>query len=224
MNIPELVRNLDILLGYCISLVMGRLFRMTQISGSRIKIASHDIPTQPSTGEMIDGAETPCQVVRLLVRCRDSNSEPKVCRRGSHGRNNSERLVHRPLGTRYYGRVCILWPLVHIVCTLHKCFSLVIYHVWEQGLYRITYKHVCNEHAMEFAFFEKLCQLNPVFYIVEVPRLILGMSPQPWRLVTAARLHECVKNELLFRSSGGLARRRSHFCYGKFPRKKMLWL
>ena len=47
---------------------------------------------------------------------------------------------------------------------------------------------------MELALFELLSELDPVLDVVEVPRLVARVRPQPRRLVTTARLNEGVDN------------------------------
>lgn len=47
-------------------------------------------------------------------------------------------------------------------------------------------QNVRNEYSMDFGLFQKLGQLNPMLNVVEVGRLVVWMSPQTGRLVTAA--------------------------------------
>lgn len=69
----------------------------------------------PSVRQVVDSRQSPGQMVRLLVRRSNSHTEPNILRCGGHSRDNSERLIHRPLRARDNRRIEITRSLVHII-------------------------------------------------------------------------------------------------------------
>jgi hypothetical protein len=55
---------------------------------------------------------------------------------------------------------------------------------------------------VELGGLQKLCEFDPVVYIVEPDRLIKGMLPQPWGLVPAAHLDEGIEDKALLHLVG----------------------
>ena len=60
-----------------------------------------DIPNySPSLCEVVNRGQPPSQVVGLLVRSGYRHAKSNALGGGSHGRNNYQRLIHRPLRAR----------------------------------------------------------------------------------------------------------------------------
>lgn len=113
---------------------------------------------------MINSRQPPGQMIRLLIRRRHRHPESNILRRSRHSRDDSQRLVHRPLRPRDDSRVEVPGPLVYVVSA----------------------QDVGDEDPVEFRRLEKLRELNPVVDVVEPVGLVFGMCPETGRLVAAA--------------------------------------
>lgn len=47
-------------------------------------------------------------------------------------------------------------------------------------------EHVCNEDTMELRFLKHFGEINPMIHVVEVGRMVVRMSPETRRLMSAA--------------------------------------
>ena len=126
---------------------------------------------------MVNRRQTSGQVIRRLVGRRGRDAKANVLRHSRHGRDDSQRLVDRPLGARHNGRVQVPGALVDIVAP----------------------EHIGNEDPVELGGLEQLGQLGPVVDIIKAPGLVVGMLPQPGRLVATAHLNKRIEDKRLGR-------------------------
>lgn len=117
-HVPKLVSDIDVFFGDSISLIVARLLSMSEISSSRVKISSNDIPAQSSAGEMVHSAESACEMIRLFISGRHSYTKTNVLSSCCHGWHSSQRFIDRPLRARNYGRIWIARAFVDIIRTL----------------------------------------------------------------------------------------------------------
>lgn len=94
---------------------MRGLLCAPEVPGRRVQVAGHDVPAESTAGQVVHRAQPSSQVVRLLIRGRNRHPEAKILRRGSHGWDNGEGLVDRPLGARHHSRVWVARAFVDIV-------------------------------------------------------------------------------------------------------------
>ena len=59
----------------------------------------------PSLGKVVEGGQPPSQVVRLLISRRHCDSEADALGHRSHGRDDGQGLVYRPLRAGDDGRI-----------------------------------------------------------------------------------------------------------------------
>jgi hypothetical protein len=110
------------------------------------------------------------KMIRLLIRRRNRNPKPDILRGGRHRRNDSKRLIYRPLRARRDGRIQIPGSLVHVVAA----------------------EDVGDEDAVEFCALEELRELDPVVYVVEPVGFVFGVGPEARGLVAAAYVFNVV--------------------------------
>lgn len=78
---------------------MGSLSVHANVLRGRVHVSGDNIPSKPTTRQMINSAETTRQVVWRLVGGSSSDSKAETLRRSSHCGHHGKRLIHRPLGT-----------------------------------------------------------------------------------------------------------------------------
>jgi hypothetical protein len=98
---------------------------------------SHDVPSHPTIGNMIERGELSRKRVRVFVRGGRSNAKGNIFRGVSHGRDEQTDVENRYLGSGLQGWVAIF-------------------------VYVIEAQDVCKEDAMEAVVVEVFGQANPV--------------------------------------------------------------
>lgn len=122
---------------------------------------------------MIDSAQASGEMIWLLVRGCHSHTKADILGCCCHSWYCGQRLVDWkfrelevtfsdikiyptwPLSTRDDCRIRVLRSLVDIICA----------------------QDIGNENAMKFALFKQLSELDPMLNLIELSRLVVGMSP-----------------------------------------------
>src|SRR5690606_28399371 len=117
--------------------------------------ARHDVPSDPSFADMVEGRGAPRKLEGMALENRTGEGQPEMLR------------IHGQRGEKHRG--IITWNL--------KAFAdidLII------SVHRPIQPHdIGEEHCIEQAKLESLRQFDPNLDIVEISLLCLGMPPQP---------------------------------------------
>jgi hypothetical protein len=79
-GLPELVGDLEILVGLRVALVVGEQPGEPVVTGGAVGIAGDDVPADPAPGQVIQCAELARQVERMLLQGRAGEGETEVGR------------------------------------------------------------------------------------------------------------------------------------------------
>jgi hypothetical protein len=164
-GVPELVEDVDVLFRYGVTIVVGGVDGVDgigEVAGGRVKVSSHDVPSQPAPSQMVNRTQPPGKMIRLLVRRRHRAAEAYTFGDSRHGRYERQRLVDGPLRAGFDRVVERL--AVHVVAA----------------------EDICDEDAVELGGFELFGEVGPVFEGVEVGGLIVGVPPEAGGLVARA--------------------------------------
>lgn len=117
-HVPKLVSDIDVFFRNGISFIVARLLSVSEISSSRVKISSHDVPAQSSTSEMVHSAESAGKMIRLFISGRHGYTETDIFSSCCHGWHSSEGFIDRPLRAWDDGGIWIARAFVYIIRTL----------------------------------------------------------------------------------------------------------
>ena len=159
---PQLVADLEIFVGDLVTLVVRDLRVQAEIACGTVQIRRDDVPRHPAAGEVIQCREPARQSVGLLVGQRQGDPEPEGLGHRGHRRHGHRRVVDRDL--RGIGHCRIARAAVHV----------------------IDAEHVGQKQRVEASGFEYAGQFGPVPEFAIAVALIVGVAPQPCRLMPDA--------------------------------------
>ena len=171
--LPQLVADVEELLGELVALVVLDLRGQALVLGGRGQVGGHHVEAHAPAGQMIQRRVLAGQRVRLLVGDRTGHAEAEVLGHRGHGGDLHERIVDRDLraaGDRGGGRVA-----VDVVDA----------------------DHIGQEQGVEAAPLEHLGQVRPVLDRVVLRGPRARVAPQPEALVIHAGHVEGVQGDPL---------------------------
>ncbi|CAJ2926284.1 Uncharacterised protein [Burkholderia pseudomallei] len=169
---PQLVANLEILVGDRVALVVIRLPRQPEVARGAVEIRRDDVPADAPARQMIERRHAPRERIGMLIRQRARDAEAEMPRRGRHRGHEQDRIVDG-----------------HLRALPDRRFAAALVDV-------VDAEHVGDEQAVELAALEQSREPGPVAQLAIAPRLVARMRPEPGRLMADAVHVEGVETDL----------------------------
>jgi hypothetical protein len=93
--VPQLENHFHEFLGAIIALVMTEMAFRAEIPRLAVVHRGHDVPGCATSGQVIDGLEFPCEMIRLVIGRRPCRTEPDMLRRRRQDAENRDRIHAR---------------------------------------------------------------------------------------------------------------------------------
>ncbi len=169
---PQLVEHLEVLVGMVVPGVVVELIGVTEVPGRGRQVTRHDVPPDPSPGEVVEGGESARERIRMLESRPRGDAEAEVLGDRCHGRDQQQRIRDRDLGA--LPQRGLIGSAVDVVGA----------------------EHVRDEQAVEQPAFEEPGEVGPVAEVGVAVRLVRRVPPQSRRLVGDAVHVEGVETDL----------------------------
>ncbi|KGC34693.1 hypothetical protein DO62_3207 [Burkholderia pseudomallei] len=169
---PQLVANLEILVGDRVALVVIRLPRQPEVARGAVEIRRDDVPADAPARQMIERRHASRERIGMLIRQRARDAEAEMPRRGRHRGHEQDRIVDG-----------------HLRALPDRRFAAALVDV-------VDAEHVGDEQAVELAALEQSREPGPVAQLAIAPRLVARMRPEPGRLMADAVHVEGVETDL----------------------------
>ena len=171
---PELVDHLHIFVGDFVAVVMPGLLFLAGAARGAVEIAGHNVPADPSLGEMVERRHPPRERIGRLVGQVGGHAEAEMLGHRRHRRDQQQRIVARRL--RGVAQRRVRAAAEHVVDA----------------------EHVGEKQPVEPAALQRFGQIDPVRQPVIFRRAVARMGPQPRRLMRDAVHGEGVEPDLFF--------------------------
>ncbi|MNF81617.1 hypothetical protein D3C84_638970 [compost metagenome] len=150
---PQLVANLQVLLGEVVAGVVFGLGFLPEVLRAALQVRGHDVPAGAALGQVIEGRQASGERIRVLKRQRRSQAETQMFGDQRHRRNQLQRIVDRHLRRLTDRRITV--AVVDVVDA----------------------EHVGDEQSVELAALEDFRQVGPVFKVFVLPRTVPWVRP-----------------------------------------------
>ena len=145
---------------------------LTHVAGGAGQVAGHDVPADASVGQVVEGAQTPCERIGVLEGGAGGDAEAEVLGDRRHRAHEQDRVVH--------GNLCAVADRRLVGAAVDV----------------VGAEHIGDEDAVEGRALEQLRKIRPVRDGVVLARAVIRVSPQTGRLVGDAVHVEGVEADL----------------------------